>query len=575
MQDSLKARLQGYAVAGIVGLIAVVFILQFGGPQSEGCTQGGSSYAAKVYGETILDTDFRAAYQLTGFSQESIADQRRYQMREHTLNGLIERNLLARAARDLGYEVTEDQVWEHIAEKGTCYLSLSVEAAGTLPSGGEVRIPVQDADGNFDMQSAKRFIQLGLRRSVREFGESQIAEMLADRMRRTLSSNVRISPQEIWDAWVREHETVTLKYVRFSPAYYQETLQPTAADIQTWMEANREEMDREWTRRRHRYTGLEKQARARHILIKADENASDEVKAAARARVAALLARARAGEDFAVLARDNSEDTGSAREGGDLGWSPRGRMVPPFDEAMFNLQPGQLSDIVETQFGYHVIKLEGFREGDVPEAEARREIAEELYRQKRGEEMAREAATRALQQLRDGMSLEDLDAQLRPTPAQPAQPPPDGQEAPPENALAPRVQETRPFGRSDAPIPGAPSEAAALTRAAFELTEENPLPREPMNVGDDFIVFRLENHVTADEADFSQEDRTRLREALTRAKQQEALVVFVRQLRRQAEEDGAIRVNEEMLDYDAPVEGEEEGDEPRRDREEEPAEGEG
>jgi peptidyl-prolyl cis-trans isomerase C len=98
------------------------------------------------------------------------------------------------------------------------------------------------------------------------------------------------------------------------------------------------------------------QVRASHILIRVDEKADAGAKQKARAQVDALLKRAKAGEDFAKLAKENSAD-GSAAQGGDLNFFGRGQMVPAFDEAAFSLKPGQISDVVTTQFGYHIIKV--------------------------------------------------------------------------------------------------------------------------------------------------------------------------------------------------------------------------
>jgi peptidyl-prolyl cis-trans isomerase C len=96
--------------------------------------------------------------------------------------------------------------------------------------------------------------------------------------------------------------------------------------------------------------------RASHILIRADEKADAATKQKARARAEALAKEAKAGADFAKLAKENSAD-GSAAQGGDLNFMQRGQTVAAFDKAIFSMQPGQISDVVETEFGFHVIKV--------------------------------------------------------------------------------------------------------------------------------------------------------------------------------------------------------------------------
>jgi peptidyl-prolyl cis-trans isomerase C len=98
------------------------------------------------------------------------------------------------------------------------------------------------------------------------------------------------------------------------------------------------------------------QVRASHILVLVKEDTSDEDKKAAREKIEALRGRALSGEDFAALARENSAD-GSAARGGDLGYFSKGQMVKPFEDAAFSLKIGDISDVVETQFGYHIINL--------------------------------------------------------------------------------------------------------------------------------------------------------------------------------------------------------------------------
>jgi peptidyl-prolyl cis-trans isomerase C len=96
--------------------------------------------------------------------------------------------------------------------------------------------------------------------------------------------------------------------------------------------------------------------RASHILVPVPPGAPEEQKKAARAEVEGVLKEVRGGADFGEMARKHSKD-GSAANGGDLGVFPRGQMVPPFEEALAKLSPGEVSDVVETQFGYHIIKL--------------------------------------------------------------------------------------------------------------------------------------------------------------------------------------------------------------------------
>src|SRR5919108_1065227 len=125
----------------------------------------------------------------------------------------------------------------------------------------------------------------------------------------------------------------------------------------------------------------EEQVHVRHILFKVpqDTSAADEEKLKKKAND--VLKRAKKGEDFAALAKQFSED-GSRESGGDLGFFARGRMVGPFEEAAFALKPGQISDLVRTQFGYHIIKVEERKPGrSLPYEEAKEQVKEDLTRE--------------------------------------------------------------------------------------------------------------------------------------------------------------------------------------------------
>lgn len=125
------------------------------------------------------------------------------------------------------------------------------------------------------------------------------------------------------------------------------------------------------------------QVRARHILIKTKKDASAAEVDEARARAEDISRKAKqSGAGFAELAKEHSEGP-SAKRGGDLGWFTKARMVPEFSEAAFKMQPGEVSEPVRTQFGFHVIKVEGRKPaGKTPFAEAEPKIIRQLERQK-------------------------------------------------------------------------------------------------------------------------------------------------------------------------------------------------
>ncbi len=201
-----------------------------------------------------------------------------------------------------------------------------------------------------------------------------------------------------------------LQIQRFEPAAYRDRVQATEADIEAYYKANTAQFQaperatieyvvldldtiakginvteaderRFYTENASRYTAPEER-RASHILIKAEPDAAPAERNAARARAEALLAQVKATPaKFAELARQNSSDTGSAAAGGDLDFMRRGMTVKPFEEAMFSLKPGEISAVVESDFGFHIIQLTDVRGGQAkPFDTVRPEIAAELRR---------------------------------------------------------------------------------------------------------------------------------------------------------------------------------------------------
>lgn len=124
--------------------------------------------------------------------------------------------------------------------------------------------------------------------------------------------------------------------------------------------------------------------RARHVLLTYPQDADESTRDSVRALAEEIRERAAGGADFAALADQYSQDPGTAQEGGDLGWFERGRMVEPFEQAAFALQPGEVSDVVESPFGLHVIKVE---ERETP-----------TWDPERGDEFRRRMVTQRLQE---------------------------------------------------------------------------------------------------------------------------------------------------------------------------------
>jgi hypothetical protein len=166
------------------------------------------------------------------------------------------------------------------------------------------------------------------------------------------------------------------------------------ANVRTDTAFTDQDLDRLWTAE-----GPGVEVKARHILFQTTADATPEQRQQAQARAQAAQRRAAGGEDFAALAAETTEEPGGRERGGDLGWFGRGRMVPQFEEAAFALQPNQVSPVVESPFGYHVIKVEDRRQQ--PMGENR-----DLFRQQLTMQRRQQAVTTYLDSLKETSAVE-------------------------------------------------------------------------------------------------------------------------------------------------------------------------
>ncbi|MGE8319160.1 MAG: SurA N-terminal domain-containing protein [Comamonas sp.] len=182
-------------------------------------------------------------------------------------------------------------------------------------------------------------------------------------------------------ALFRQPEQASIEYVVLDNAAVRASIKLNEDDLRTYYKENLSRfMDKE-------------QRRASHILINASKSASAEDRAQAKKKAEALLAEVKAQPgQFADVAKKNSQDTGSAAQGGDLNFFSRGDMVKPFEDAAFSMKPGDISDVIESDYGYHIIKLTDVKTPRTPSFEELRPKIENELQQQQAQRKYAEAA---------------------------------------------------------------------------------------------------------------------------------------------------------------------------------------
>lgn len=266
--------------------------------------------------------------------------------------------------------------------------------------------------------------------TVADFENSMRDELLARKLFDTIAAGVRISPAEVESAYKERHTQVKLQYAVLNLADIQKEITPSDTELKAFYEARKQQFVNSIPEKRQlRYFVLSdkeveskvtvdsgdlqryyashpdnyrvpERVKVRHILIsapqpgadgKVDQKAMDE----ARAKAADVLKQVKAGGNFAELAKKYSQDPGSAANGGELGWVVRGRTVPEFEKTAFAQGPGQISDLVQTSYGFHIIQTEEKEAAHLkPLSDVRGEIETAVKAEKAGAllEKARNAA---------------------------------------------------------------------------------------------------------------------------------------------------------------------------------------
>lgn len=245
--------------------------------------------------------------------------------------------------------------------------------------------------------------------TIPEFEANLRKQLLLTKLQGLVAESVVVGPAEIEREFRRRNDKVVIEHVAVAPDRYRSEVRVTPEEIREYFEKNRtayripekrsfdmliideaavarsvtvpeEDLRRAYEANRETYRTPER-VHVRHILLKTTDKPKEDIPKV-KARAEDLLKQIRAGADFAELARKHSEDPGSAAKGGDLGWIVRGQTVKAFEETAFTLKPNQVSNVVSTEYGFHILQVLDKQEARLtPFAEVRDQLAEERKRQ--------------------------------------------------------------------------------------------------------------------------------------------------------------------------------------------------
>lgn len=383
-----------------VVLMLIILPFAFWGVSSYRQVSGGDALAT-VEGEKITQQDFdnamrqqkeRMSQMMHGRIDDAMFDTPEF---KHTvLDNLINQKLLAIKARSAGLTLSDEQLAKVIA---------GVDAF--------------QKDGKFDKQKYESVLRgqnmspptfearvkddIAVRQLAEVYGQNGYASnAAADNMVRLneqqrVVSVAQISPDDflkqvkVEDAAIKTYyennqqefatpESARVEYVQLSTDSLLPQMTAEAGEIKDYYEKHQAEF------------GIAEQRHAAHILISVSSQASDAEKKAAREKAESILKQVKqAPSKFAELAKQYSGDKGSASNGGDLGFFGRGMMVKPFDDAVFSLKPGEISGVVQSDFGFHIIKLLEVRAAKIPPLEqVKPDIIQKIKLQKASDKFA-------------------------------------------------------------------------------------------------------------------------------------------------------------------------------------------
>lgn len=394
---------QAWMIKGVLWAVVLAFVVtifySWGVQSSSGPAR---TEVATLWGQGIEAAEFQRTqnalyrqYRQAFGNQPDVDLREHFNFRQMALEQIVSRALLLRMAQNNGLVVTDAELYAHISRQ---------------PG-------FQNPQGQFDSNRYRAALASVVPPvSVQQFEAEQRRNLMQAKVYALVQQGAQVTDAEAEQAYRHEHQQANVRYVTLVPSLFEAEATVGDEEVKTHYETYKESY-REPERRQIRYLTVtpepfqvarefsddaisayydshpqafvrQEEARARHILFRLPQNASAEREERVRSAAQGVLDDLRGGADFTAAAAEHSEDENTAEAGGDLGFFPRGVLWPPFEEAAFSLPTGELSDLVRTERGFHILRVEERTEvGIKPLEEARQEVIAALQ-----EEKAQEAA---------------------------------------------------------------------------------------------------------------------------------------------------------------------------------------
>ena len=552
-------------VGGIAFSIILVFALEFRAGRNGPTASLKKECAIEIKGACIDPKEYYASFGLVAPRGLDPRGARQLGLHKKVVDGLVERELLVAEAERLGVSASEADVEAELlngrahvslpaedAEKlsyqlGLCRRSEEAQGceAGTDTMVRELHVK-RTADEPFDYAVYEREVRILANRGPKEFKEMQQRELVAARMRDLIREPVRVPETEAFAIFSQQRTTAVIRSVVLARDWFAKyVIDLSDAAVSKWAADNKAALDTAWETDKASFSaGC---VPTREILLEIGPGANDDDRAQARKKLDSARQRVSGGESFASVARSVSEGQ-TASSGGELGCvgASYGVGNEEVAKAAAALKPGELSQIVETPRGLHLLLTDAKLDAGNLEAFGKRYVARKLYVRAAADAQVKSFAEELIKRVKAGAKLEDaVDAQLASVVPAPAKKPGDDKAPSVPASDRPKVDISAPFNLSGNPLPQlTPKEP--LAAHAFELKNPDDLWPTPIETTDGSVVIQLKEKDAASREEFDK-NKAAILGPLTRNKADEALSYYVGELRKKLGDKLKIdpRYNEE------------------------------